>query len=617
MSDDRLNIDPNTIAAVEQFRQSHRVAVLVIMFADMVDSTGRREMMGEIPFELVRGNTDDILREVLVPDKRGLLLKSTGDGQLLVFAEPDQAVKRALGAQDRLRGTESIPVRIGIDMGQVAVDESGTSRDVFGRQVNRAARIEALGDGGHVLVSYPVWDSAKGWLGHDLSISWREHRNCRLRGFAGTFSVFEAFKPGVTVPLAHLRGQRPPAIDRTGSDWDRQPAIAVLPFKNFSSSPDQVHLSDGIADDVTNELASLRLFPVIARNSTFALRGETVDISQLGRKLGARYIVEGSFDRIGQRIRISARLVDAVTGIQLASERFDRPVDELPEVRDQVTEMIVGSLAPEVLRAERQRAMQRPSKNHPTSYECFLRGLEAHYRYTKVDNAEAQRHFGKAIDADPRNAQAHALLASAMLHAVQLGWREDVEHNYNVADQFASRAVALDPRAPFAHFSLGSTSMFLGRIDQALREMREAVRINPSHAAAHVIMAHLLCYVGRSNDALESVNRGLRLSPYDPRLGLWLPAASQAHYFLKNYEEAAAVGQQALSLIPENPLGQRFAAASLGQIGRLADAAWIVAALRRSSVPSIEAIRTSVTRLYRQEQMIEHMLEGLRKAGLE
>ena len=237
---------------------------------------------------------------------------------------------------------------------------------------------------------------------------------------------------------------------------------------------------------------------------------------RLGKKLGARYLVDGSFIKIEQRVRISARLIDAGTGIQVAAERYDRSIDGLSGLRDEVVEMIVGSVAPEVLRAERHRVIRNPRKN-ATSYEHFLRGLEAHYRYTKGSNAEAQAHFQRAIEVDPRNAQAFALLASAMIHAVQLGWREDDRHNYAVADQLASRAVAIDPRAPFAHFSLGSTSMFLGRVDQALAEMRNAININPSHAAAHIIMAHLLCYIDKANEALEAAKRALRLSPVRPQ----------------------------------------------------------------------------------------------------
>jgi adenylate cyclase len=403
------------------------------------------------------------------------------------------------------------------------------------------------------------------------------------------------------------------AID---ADFHGRPAIAVLPFTTSGGGDDQAYFANGIADDIINELASWRTFPVIARGSSFAFKGERIDVARIGKQLGARYVVDGSLTRTGGRVRISARLTDTVTGVRLAAERFDRSIEELAELQDQIAAMIVGSIAPEVLRAERQRAIIGPRKN-ASSYEHFLRGLEAHYRYTKSDNAEAQGHFRKSIQLDPRNAQAYALLASAMIHAVQLGWREDEEHNYAVADQLASRAVALDPRAPFAHFSLGSTSMFMGRVDQALTEMRNAVRINPSHAAAYVIMAHLLCYVGQPDDALAAADRALRLSPYDPRLGLWLSAVSQAKYFLKGYEEAASVGRQALSLIPENLLAQRFAAASLGQLGRSAEAGSIITALRQSTAPSVEAVRQSVAHLYREPHMVEHMLDGLRKAGLD
>jgi TolB-like protein/predicted Zn-dependent protease len=400
------------------------------------------------------------------------------------------------------------------------------------------------------------------------------------------------------------------------AELDDRPAIAVLPFESVSDTTDQAHFADGLTDEIINELASWRLFPVIARTSTFTFKGHELDAAQIGRKLGARYIVHGSYDRTGSRLRVAAQLIDAATGRQLASDRFDQHVEEVFEVRDQIAGMVAGSIAPELLKAERDRISRRPSRN-PTSYEYFLRGMEAHYRYTQHDNRDAQQWLRKSIEADPRNAQAHALLASAMLHAVQHGWRNDAEHNYEVADSLATRAVALDPRAPLAHFSLASTSMFLGRIESAYAEMTEAIRINPSHAAAHALLANLLCFLGRPGDALKSVQVALRLSPYDPRLGLWLPTMAQAHYFLANYEESVTAGRRALGLIPENILALRFTAASLGQLGRAGECTALLAALHRSTAPTLEAIGKSVQHLYRSASMIEHMLDGLRKAGLD
>jgi adenylate cyclase len=600
--------------------------LIAVLYADMVaysrliglDDAGTAQRLRTLRRTLI----DPAIRE-----HGGTLVQTGGDSLLVAFGSIDGAVRCALTVQRQLPQHDHAPspdriirFRMGINIGDTIAD--GTN--LHGDAVNVAARLQAECPPGGICVSRAVRDHMHGQL--DLAfdaLGPLDLRNIARPVEAYVLNLDAAASTPRRGGKPSMRAQRE-AVTRSPRsattaievDFDVRPAIAVLPFTNFSDSPDQAYFADGIADDIINELASWRTFPVIARNSSFAFKGQVIDVTQLGRELGARYLVDGSCNRVGQRVRVAARLIDAATGIQVAAERFDRSIDELADLQDQIAEMIVGSIAPEVLRAESHRVARRPRKN-ASSYEHFLRGLEAHYRYTKADNAEAQAHFRRAIEADPRNAQAYALLASAIMHAVQLGWREDDEHNYVVADQLAARAVALDPRAPFAHFSLGSSSMFLGRLDQALAEMRNAIRINPSHAAAHVIMAHLLCYVGQPNEALAAAERALRLSPYDPRMGLWLSAVSQSNYFLEDYEDAAAVGQQALSMIPENLLAQRFAAASLGQLGRVAEADPIVATLRQSTAPSIEAVRRSVVRLYRDQQMIEHMLVGLRKAGLE
>jgi adenylate cyclase len=406
-----------------------------------------------------------------------------------------------------------------------------------------------------------------------------------------------------------------PAASHPVSGFDECPAIAVLPFANLRGDPDQQHFADGITDDIITELASWRSFPVIARGSTFAFKGRTVDIQTLSKELGARYIVEGSVNRMGQRVRITAQLVDASTGHYLVADRYDRDLAEVIDIQDEIVETIVGSIAPEVLKVGRDRVIRQRQQN-ATSYEHFIRGLEFHYRYNKEDNAEAQKFFRKAIEADPKNSRAHALLAHAMLYAVQHSWREDSEHNYETADKIAAQALRLDPRSPYAHFALGSTSMFLGRAEQALAEMEEAVRVNPSHAAAHAIMGHLLCYTGRPVEALESVKRALRLSPHDPRLGLWLPALAQAYYFLEQYEDAVAAARRALSLIPGNVIATRFMAAGFGELGMIVQAAPVVALLRKSREPTLAHQKELMEPIFRVPKMITHVLDGLQKAGM-
>jgi adenylate cyclase len=553
-----------------------------------------------------------------------VVIDTAGDNAILMFDDVEtmhkfaQAVQTQTLAHNSSRSLESAKrwFRMGAATGIVLIMPA--ERRVFGTTIARAVRLEAAAEIGQLLVDLPTFDALpdeikETYSGVDIVRGKRAERfECRRCTLIDVPRIEEiAVQPPQDRPRSKFRGNTP-----SSSALDDRPAIAVLPFSSIGNDASQAYLSDGITEDVINELAGWRFFPVIARSSTFVFKGQATDIKQVRKKTGARYLVEGSVNKTGRRLRISARLIDAVTGRQLASERFDRGLEELSEIQDQIAQMIVGSIAPEVLRIERHRVSQKLRKSN-TSYEHFLRGLEAHYRYTKTDNAEAQRQFKRSIETDPHNAQAHALMASAIINAVQLGWREDSDHNYVVADEFARRAVALDSRALVAHFALGSSSMFLGRIEEALIEMREAIRLNPSHAAAHAIMAPLLCYVGRADEALDSARRALSLSPYDPRLGLWLSLVSQAQYFLRVYDDAAIMGRHALSLISENPLAHRFAAASLGQLGRRTEAEAVVLTIRQSRTPSIKAIKQSVLHLYRDEQMIEHMLDGLRKAGLQ
>jgi adenylate cyclase len=591
-----------------------------IVFTDIVGSTAlRSSLKDERMGELLNRHFAHV--ESLIAQHGGCRVKNIGDGVMALFRTASAALDFSRSVNSN-PGADGFLVRAGIHVGEIHLE----SADIAGIEVHIAARLVDKIKGAEIWLTdrAKVDVDALGARQHE-EFKWDRHPKVKFKGL--TSRIFTLWSlAGTNLQRHETPLQSNPKIKSvrkvrktTGvASWkklEQRPAIAVLPFLNLSVTSDQGHFSDGIADDIIDELASCRMFPVIARNSSFTFKDQAVDITEVGRRLGARYVMEGSFNRLLRRVRISARLVDATTGLQMAAERFDQDFDSFPEIQNQITEMIVGSLAPELLRAERQRISQKPARN-ATSYEYFLRGQEAHYRYTKTDNAIAQTHFRRAIETDPRNAQAYALLAHAMLHAVQLGWRHDDHHNYAAADQYAKRAVSLDPRAPFAHFALGSTSMFLGRIDQALQELRETTKINPSHAAAHAVMAHLLCYVDQPIEALKSVEWAIRLSPYDPRLGLWFAGKSQSLYFQESYEEAASVGQQALFLIAENPIAQRFTAAALGQLGRASESRALIDTLVRSPAPTVAAVRSSVRHLYRSERMVDHMLEGLRKAGL-
>src|SRR5262249_44816708 len=234
---------------------------------------------------------------------------------------------------------------------------------------------------------------------------------------------------------------------------------AVLPFANFSGDPEQEFFADGITEDIISMLAGWRAFPVIARNSTFTYKGKTVDIKKVGEELGAHYVLEGSVRKSGRRVRVTAQLIQAVTGHHIMAEKYDRDLTDLFELQDEITHAIAGAIEPELLKFERERIAERPQLSED-AYELYQRGMSHHYRNSKADNAEAQANFRQALAIDGQYPQATAALALAVLNAGFLGWVENVEANYVEAYELAQRAVALDARYPNAHFALGGVCMW-------------------------------------------------------------------------------------------------------------------------------------------------------------
>ena len=233
----------------------------------------------------------------------------------------------------------------------------------------------------------------------------------------------------------------------------------MLPFANFSGDPEQEYFADGITEDIITMLAGWRAFPVIARNSTFTYKGQTVDIKKVGRELGVRYVLEGSVRKSGHRVRVTAQLIRADTGHHIMAERYDRDLTDLFELQDEIATTIAGAIEPELLKFERDRIADQPQQNED-AYELYQRGVWHHYRHTKPDNVEAQAYFRRALAIDPQYPQATAALAIAVCNAAYLGWAAEVEHNYAESYELAQRAVALDPRYPNAHFALGLVGMW-------------------------------------------------------------------------------------------------------------------------------------------------------------
>jgi adenylate cyclase len=398
-------------------------------------------------------------------------------------------------------------------------------------------------------------------------------------------------------------------------EFDDRRAVAVLPFANFSGDPEQEYFADGITEDIIALLAGWRAFPVIARNSTFTYKGKTVDIKKVGEELGVRYVLEGSVRKSGRRVRITAQLIQADTGHHIMAEKYDRDFTDLFELQDEIASAMAGAIEPELLKFERERVADRPQRNED-AYEFYQRGMWHHYRHSKVDNVEAQRYFRRALAVDAQYSQATAALALAVLNAAFLGWAEDAEKNYVEAYELTERAVTLDARYPMARFALGGVCMWTRRSDRAVTEFQEAIKLNPSFAAAHVLLGQMYLYRGRPEETINLAEKGIRLSPTDPRLFIWLPALAGAHYQLRHYAEAVDTGRRSWTLNRNWPAGLTYVVAGLAQLGRLEEARAALVDLRRVD-PNLPFVRATLHRLYEDRTAMDHIVNGLRKAGFE
>jgi adenylate cyclase len=537
-------------------------------------------------------------------EHRGRAVKNTGDGFLAEFASVVDAVRCAVEIQRGMAEREPevpedhrIRFRIGVNLGDVIAEE----HDIFGDGVNVAARLEALAEAGGICVSRVVRDQVR----DRLDYSFQDLGEQQVKNIARPVRVYRVREVSA--------GKSPIASPHPAGSLPDKSSIAVLPFANLSGDPEQEFFADGITEDIITLLSGWRAFPVIARTSTFTYKGRTVDIKKVGEELGVRYIVEGSVRKSGNRVRVTAQLIQADTGHHIMAERCDRDLTNLFELQDEIVTAIAAAIEPELLKFERDRVAGRPDQDD--AYELYQRGLWHHYRQNKADNIEAQQLFRIALAINPDYPQATAALAIAMCNAGFVGWADDAGRNYAEAYELAQRVVALDGRYPTARFALGLVCMWTRRSDRAMAEFQEAIKLNPSFAAAHVLLGQMYLYRGEPEEAITFAEKGIRLNPRDPRQFIWLPALAGANYQLRHYERAVEVGRRAWVLNPDWPAGLRYVVAGLGQLGRVDEAETVLAELKAHD-PSLSYVQAILTRHYRSRESVDQILAGLRKAGM-
>jgi adenylate cyclase len=539
----------------------------------------------------------------------GRVIKRTGDGALVEFRSVVDAVRCAIEVQngmvERNAGVPKdrrIEFRIGIHLGDVVEESDG---DLMGDGVNIASRLEGVAAPGAICLSEDAYRQVKARL--DLSVS--DLGNTQLKNIAEPIRVYS-----LQVGIAGTKA--PATSETTASGPAAAPpklSIAVLPFANMSGDAEQDYFADGISEDIITALSKLSQLFVVARNSSFTFKGQNVHVQDVGTKLGVRHVLEGSVRKSGNRVRITAQLIDASSGGHLWAERFDRDLTDIFAVQDDVTRQIVGALAVNLNADDRQRLSFEHTRN-AEAYDCFLRGRELWHRLTEATNIAARDLLQRAIELDPKFASAHAFLA--LTHGLDYlnRWNASPSTSLELAGQAATQAVALDDADPWAHWALGMVSMYARRHDAALAECHRAVAINPNFAEGYVSFGEVQHYSGNNEDALGCFERAMALNPYFPDVLLHFRAL--AYFQLRKYDEAVGLLKQRLARNAVTDVSRALLAASYGHLGRFdeARAAWRDT-LRVNPGYSLEYRRKVLP--YKNPADFELVVEGLRKAAIE
>jgi adenylate cyclase len=549
-----------------------------------------------------------LCREVLDPkikEHRGRIVNTTGDGLLSEFASVVDAVRCAVEVQREMAARNAgvqaerrIEFRIGINLGDIMIDDN----DIFGDGVNVAARLEALAEPGGICVSRVVRDQVR----DKLAVPFEDMGEQQVKNIARPVRAYRA--------LLAERADRPsiPSDAALRSLPDR-PSIAVLPFHNVSGDPEQEYFVDGITEDIITALSKWRWFLVIARNSTFAYKGKSVDLKEVGRELGVRYVLEGSMRRVGQRVRISSQLINIATGTHLWAERYDRDLTDIFVVQDDITSRVAAAIEPALSRAEIQRVIaKRPE--HMGAWDFCQRGFWHVHKGTRTDGITAHSLFKQALALDPNLADAHLGLARSLIVQWGYGSVEDFAPFVRQARESALQAVALDSENPLTHYVLAQTSLWASDARAAIAHASRAIELNANFAPGHFYLGIALSLDGRHEEALEAIETGWRLSPRDPRASTWLANKARVFYHLRRYEEAVETALSARRIQP-HAYGILVLVATYAQLGRNEEARSALADMSALPEGSEKTTGWYLDR-YSDPAAREHMADGLRKAGV-
>ena len=394
-----------------------------------------------------------------------------------------------------------------------------------------------------------------------------------------------------------------------------KPSIAVLPFENMSGDPEQEYFADGISEDIITGLSKLRWFFVIARNSSFIYKGKAIDVKRAARELGDRYVLEGSVRKGGNRVRITAQLIDAATGNHIWANRYDGDLSDIFALQDEITHKVVAAIEPKLLEAEALRS-QNSSPEDLGAWDMVIHANSLFWRLNKPDGEAAMAIIRRAVTQYPDYGPAHSMLAFILLISGRLAWTSaELEAQVPEAERLAAKAISLDSSDPWAHLALGFVAYTKRATDEAVEEFTQALDLNPNFAAAHGYLALALALADRPKEAITHGEQAIRMSPHDPQTGLFNVALAAAHYLEGRFNEAVVFGRKAVQLSPQLSGAYRIYVASLAQAGHVNEAQEALQRLRELQ-PAISIAWIERYVPYTSSAMTK-FIEGMRKAGLQ
>lgn len=574
----------------------HRLAAIVA--ADMVGYSRLMEVDERGTLARLRTHRIELIDPV-IEKNNGRIIKTTGDGMLVEFHSVADAVRASIEIQGRMRrrnadvpGDRRIEFRIGINLGDIIFDDG----DIYGDGVNIAARVEQLAEVGGICVTAAVHNQVDG----RLDAAFEDLGEKPLKNITRPVRVYRVLNGADARAEAKApAGQRAAVV---------RPSIAVLPFANMSGDPEQEFFADGLTEDILTDLSRRRELFVISRTSSFVYKGQAANMREVAQKLGARYLVEGSVRKAADRLRITVQLIDTATDVHIWAERYDRKLDDIFAVQDEIASSIVATL-PGRLEAAQQDQLTRTKPSNMAAYECALAAKVLHHKSTREDNAEALKMIERALALDPDYGHAHAWRGCILGQAWGYGWVKDKDAVFNEVMVELDRAITLDDNDADVHRILGAIAIVRNDMTRARYHQDRALTLNPNYDLVVVQMGELFTWLGQSEEGIDWIRRAMKLNPHHPAR-FW-GHLGRAHFVGRQYAKAIEAFMHMASFDAQQ---HGFLAASYSWLGDKTAAAAHVGRLRELD-RELDLGEFLATMHYARAEDLQHLKEGLQMAG--